>query len=197
MRNFVLVRYEDVSGISGTGTVVEGTLFSNGKIALTWLGSRPSVIVYDSIDDVLAIHGHNGATELVWQSTPEEATTVNEQPPQATAETWIEQYPELRPAQSEIERAQTERLTKEQIERHFGRSSELLALPLALEPQTDEQRGAVASLQDKLALAQTVLYLNAALEQIRDMESDSYGADDMREIARAAALPTSKEVSDD
>ena len=67
MRNFVLVRHEDVSGISGTGVVVEGTLFSNGKIALTWLGSRPSVIIYDAIEDVLAIHGHNGLTEIVWQ----------------------------------------------------------------------------------------------------------------------------------
>src|SRR5205085_3748143 len=35
---FHLLRYEDESGVSGTGWVAEGAVFSNGWVALTWLG---------------------------------------------------------------------------------------------------------------------------------------------------------------
>jgi len=66
MRRFLLVRTEDVSGVSGVGTVAEGTLFSAGKAVLAWTTKWRSVAVYDSIDELEHIHGHNGATRIQW-----------------------------------------------------------------------------------------------------------------------------------
>lgn len=68
MRTFVLVRDRDETGISGVGQVAEGVLFASGKVVLNWhVPHRPqSIVVYDSIDDVLVIHGHEGATRLEW-----------------------------------------------------------------------------------------------------------------------------------
>lgn len=64
-----MLRSEDVSGISGTGKVAEVVQFTNGKCVVGWLINPDlgvaSVIVYDSLEDVERIHGHNGATLLV------------------------------------------------------------------------------------------------------------------------------------
>lgn len=66
MRNFVLVREEDETGISGTGTVAEGVQFANGKCVMNWLSEHTSVAIYDDIATLEAIHGHNGKTKVVW-----------------------------------------------------------------------------------------------------------------------------------
>lgn len=65
---FELVREEDVSGVSGAGTVAFGTFYPspNGRVALAWMTDVNSVAVYDSIDDVLQIHGHKGRTVVRW-----------------------------------------------------------------------------------------------------------------------------------
>ena len=61
---FHLMRLADESGVSGTGRVAEGAIFSNGWVALVWLTDTPSLNFYPSIDAVDAIHGHNGATRI-------------------------------------------------------------------------------------------------------------------------------------
>lgn len=66
MNTFKLKRSEDVSGVSGTGFVAEGVLFSNGRVALCWLTETPTVTSFDSIADVETIHGHEGRTKIVW-----------------------------------------------------------------------------------------------------------------------------------
>jgi len=63
-RRFLLVRHQDVSGVSGTGTVAEGVVFSDGTAALRWRSAHASTAVYDSIDTLTAIHGHGGNTEI-------------------------------------------------------------------------------------------------------------------------------------
>jgi len=63
---FQLRRSEDTTGVSGTGWVAEGVVFSNGWVAMTWLSERPSVVFYTSLDDVEAIHGHDGRTQVVF-----------------------------------------------------------------------------------------------------------------------------------
>jgi hypothetical protein len=68
MRNFYLNRTTDVSGVSGTGRVAQGTQFDNGKVALCWLTSTSSIAIYDSIEHVEVIHGHNGVTEVEWEN---------------------------------------------------------------------------------------------------------------------------------
>jgi len=66
LRRFVTVRSVDVSGVSGTGVVAEGVQFSDGVCVLRWLTERTSTAIYDSIDDLITIHGHNGNTTLQW-----------------------------------------------------------------------------------------------------------------------------------
>ena len=66
MKLFWLKRTEDVSGTSGTGLVAEGVVFSNGWCTLHWLTKFTSVAFYPSIAELEAIHGHNGATKIVW-----------------------------------------------------------------------------------------------------------------------------------
>ena len=66
MRRFILVRNEDVSGVSGIGVVAEGVEFSDGTAVLRWLTSTASTAVYASVEDVITIHGHNGGTMLHW-----------------------------------------------------------------------------------------------------------------------------------
>ena len=66
MRRFILWRHEDVSGVSGTGQVAEGVQFSNGRVVLSWRGPKGSITVFDSLQDVLAVHGHQGRTEVQW-----------------------------------------------------------------------------------------------------------------------------------
>lgn len=66
-RRFHLERDVDVSGISGIGTVAEGVEYSDGTVAIRWLvGGHRSTVVWDDIAAVEAIHGHSGATRIVW-----------------------------------------------------------------------------------------------------------------------------------
>jgi hypothetical protein len=66
MRRFRLIRDEDVSGVSGTGTVAEGIVFSSGKAVLSWCSEYHSVTVFDSVRDLETVHGHEGRTRIEW-----------------------------------------------------------------------------------------------------------------------------------
>lgn len=68
IRPFILFRKEDPTGISGTGFIAEGVQFSNGKCAISWRTEHTSVAIYDDIEDVERIHGHNGLTEIRFQT---------------------------------------------------------------------------------------------------------------------------------
>jgi hypothetical protein len=64
-RRFVLDRKVDVSGVSGTGIVAQGVEFDNGKCAVSFVtGPVHSVICYDSVADVIQVHGHDNATQV-------------------------------------------------------------------------------------------------------------------------------------
>ncbi|KKL78718.1 hypothetical protein LCGC14_2022080 [marine sediment metagenome] len=67
-RPFCLVRKEDKTGISGTGVVAGGVLFPDGVVALRWYSEWPTSVVFHDrgIEAVEKIHGHDGATEIVW-----------------------------------------------------------------------------------------------------------------------------------
>lgn len=73
---FVLRREVDVTGVSGTGILAEGAVFSSGVAVVHWLGNRQSTVVWPGgIDDVTAIHGHGGHTRIVWDNEAEEIST--------------------------------------------------------------------------------------------------------------------------
>ena len=84
---FTLHRSEDPSGVSGTGVVAEGWESSDGKtVVLKWLSDKPSVCIYEDIRHVEEIHGHRGATQIVWDS-----------PSQYTPSPQRDQYPDDNP----------------------------------------------------------------------------------------------------
>lgn len=71
-RQFVLYRHTDVSGVSGTGVVAWGTAYADGKAVTRWRGTTTGIgqiTVWDHIEDILGVHGHDGATELIWLDT--------------------------------------------------------------------------------------------------------------------------------
>jgi hypothetical protein len=65
-RCFQLYRHHDVTGQSGTGVVVEGTQWTDGTVSIRWRGDNPSFANWPSVESLLAVHGHQGATELIW-----------------------------------------------------------------------------------------------------------------------------------
>jgi len=62
LKIFYLERIEDESGVSGTGIVAEGVIFKNGRTVVSWMTYTNSINVYDNIETVEAIHGHDGRT---------------------------------------------------------------------------------------------------------------------------------------
>lgn len=67
MIRFVLQRDEDVSGLSGTGTVAEGVVFDDGTAVLRWRGKWPTSVVFHErgLEAVREVHGHGGKTRVV------------------------------------------------------------------------------------------------------------------------------------
>lgn len=70
MRRFILVRQEDVTGVSGTGIIAEGVQWSGGWVSLVWLTPYWSHVWYPSIEHVERIHGHGGQTVVDWLDAP-------------------------------------------------------------------------------------------------------------------------------
>ena len=64
MRRFLLVRERDLTGVSGIGIVAEGAEFTSGLAVLRWLREPYAVGVFQSVADLIAIHGHEGATHI-------------------------------------------------------------------------------------------------------------------------------------
>lgn len=65
-RVFHLQRDHDVSGVSGTGRVADGVLWPDGTVTIRWRGDRPSTVNWDRLADAEHVHGHQGATRIVW-----------------------------------------------------------------------------------------------------------------------------------
>lgn len=65
-RLFYLLREQDISGISGTGRVADGVLWPDGSCAVRWRSSTSSVSVWTSFQDMVTIHGHGGATRIIF-----------------------------------------------------------------------------------------------------------------------------------
>ena len=78
MKRFLLYRDSDDTGISGTGVVAEGVVFTDGTAVMRWVSEHTSTAVYRTVKDIETIHGHNGATKLVWIDEKEHASDVPE-----------------------------------------------------------------------------------------------------------------------
>lgn len=67
---FYMIRHADESGVSGTGHVLDGVLWPNGRVTVCWRTERSSVAVYSSYDDFYFIHieshGKDSAS-VIWK----------------------------------------------------------------------------------------------------------------------------------
>ncbi len=82
VRRFELHRDQDVSGVSGVGVVADGVQFPDpctfifpdggraempaGWVRLIWRGELTSTVLWENAAMAERVHGHNGATRLVW-----------------------------------------------------------------------------------------------------------------------------------
>jgi hypothetical protein len=65
---FELHRDTDVSGVSGEGVVACGWRLPFGLGAvMRWYGAMPTYTYYRRFVWISRIHGHNGATRVVWE----------------------------------------------------------------------------------------------------------------------------------
>lgn len=64
MRRFILFRTIDPTGVSGTGVVAEGLVFTDGLSILHWLCDPHATGIYPSLEDILSVHGHEGCTRI-------------------------------------------------------------------------------------------------------------------------------------
>ncbi len=76
MRRFTMRREFDVSGVSGTGIVLEGVHFSTGVVVIHWLTPPPrgSISVFDDLEQFLSIHVRphpDNRTVLRWEDGDE------------------------------------------------------------------------------------------------------------------------------
>lgn len=70
IKPFYLIRHSDVNGLSGTGIVAVGVVYPNGKAHMQWISFKSSFEMHDSVESLIDIHGHSGATELIWGDPP-------------------------------------------------------------------------------------------------------------------------------
>lgn len=79
IRTFHVIRDEDMSGVSGTGVIAEGVLWSNGHVDVRWLSIHKITEHAESVAEWVAVHGHEGRTKIVFDDeveTDEEKRTV-------------------------------------------------------------------------------------------------------------------------
>lgn len=67
-RLFHLVRLKDGKGISGTGKVIDGVMFPDGKVVIQWQGRYTSISVFNNMEDFIAVHAKPffGDNEFHW-----------------------------------------------------------------------------------------------------------------------------------
>lgn len=66
---FTMIRHRDCNGVSGTGRVLDGVIFPNGKVVVCWRPEISSIQVYDSFECFLRIHVDphpDNRAEIVW-----------------------------------------------------------------------------------------------------------------------------------
>lgn len=109
---YVLRRDVDVSGVSGTGVVAEGCMFSTAAKSTgvtRWRGERGSTVAWDHARDIEPIHGHGGTTHVVLLPVPAmlaALTSVAELGQQRGGDEWARGWNEaLRTVHGLVERA--------------------------------------------------------------------------------------------
>ena len=68
LRRFYVLRVTDPTGVSGTGRIVEGVIFPDGKTVLKWRLPTSSLVVSDSFEEFreIYLHKHHLCNTLVF-----------------------------------------------------------------------------------------------------------------------------------
>jgi len=70
----LLVRSEDVSGVSGTGDVALVERLRSGALLVRWVAGG-GITVWASTIALLNVHGHDGRTIIEWSDGTQEVTS--------------------------------------------------------------------------------------------------------------------------
>jgi uncharacterized protein YkvS len=67
IRQYNMIRNIDMTGNSGIGKVADVVRFPDGLTLVRWTSNSnalgvSSLVIYNSFDDAVAVHGHNGST---------------------------------------------------------------------------------------------------------------------------------------
>ena len=76
-------REEDGTGVAPNEVAFEGTIFSDGSVAVRWRTDFRSTSVWNSLDDLLAVHGHPDYDTVIkysapWDSQDENSESITE-----------------------------------------------------------------------------------------------------------------------
>lgn len=56
MKVFRMIRQKDISGVSGTGHVLDGVVFDDGTTVVRWRSGQASIGIFKSYEDFRKIH---------------------------------------------------------------------------------------------------------------------------------------------
>lgn len=70
IKKFYLLRHEDLHGHSGVGVVAVGVKLPSGKCVMEWLSREVTETIFESAEQIMRLHSHEGRTELVWGDPP-------------------------------------------------------------------------------------------------------------------------------
>lgn len=85
--------------------VAEGCEFTDGSVALRWRGDNPATAVWPNLESVLAVHGHQGATEVRWIEAPKIEAPKIDAPRAKTPGDLFDELHQVRPPTSLTEPA--------------------------------------------------------------------------------------------
>jgi hypothetical protein len=69
-RRFALVRHVDYTGDTDIGVVAFGVAFPDGHVVMRRCTEHPATSSWDSLDDLLAVHGHDEDMSIHWIDAP-------------------------------------------------------------------------------------------------------------------------------
>lgn len=116
-----------------------GVVFSDGHVALRWVSSHPATSTWSSLNDLVAVHGHDNATMVQWiddgsDALEDLAVQSSQRPRRARRDQWASPADEeseapsadaapsmngAAPAASEVPLAETEPLPKTELPRQL------------------------------------------------------------------------------
>ncbi len=60
-----LKRNKDTTGTSGTGIVATGAVLASGKVVVEWITFTSSISIFNNLEHLREVHGHDGNTEII------------------------------------------------------------------------------------------------------------------------------------